>query len=166
MTRSNKTDEKEVYGILLQRCIRLISLRPRTEKEISVYLRRQEKKIGGNDELFKGINKELKEKGLIDDGQFIKWWVEQRSYFKPKSMFVLKSELIQKGIKRNLVDKYFSKHMLDEQALASRLLQKKRNSLERLGKREQFKKAVNFLTRRGFSYGIAKKALEDFVKKE
>jgi regulatory protein len=143
---------------LLQKCYRFLSLRNRSEKEMRDYLDKKTQKIT----IIDNIIDRLKEEGLIDDKKFIAWWVEQRSYFKPKGPFVLKQELLQKGINRDLIDQYFEENKIDELALAKQVLQKKQKTLTKFKKEEKFKKAIELLLRRGFSYDLAKKAFIRF----
>jgi regulatory protein len=152
-------DEKKLVELLLQKCYRFLSLRNRTEKEMKDYLNKKiEKfKLDNPDKFIDLIVQQLKEEDLIDDKKFIAWWVEQRSYFKPKGHFVLKQELLQKGINHELIDQYFEENKIDELTLAKTILQKKVKVLKGLKKEERYQKAISFLVRRGFSFEIANK---------
>jgi len=154
--------DKELFEKLLQKCYRFISLRNRTEKEIKDYLSKkaQRYKIQNPNELIDKVVQQLKEEGLIDDKKFIEWWVEQRSYFKPKGTFILKQELLQKGINRDLIDQYFEENKIDELSLAKIALQKKVKVLKELKKEERYQKAISFLVRRGFSFETANKVVQ------
>lgn len=165
--------EKEMVEKLLNRCYRLLTLRPRTEKEIKDYLYQifKKKKLKGLTEKdFNQIRDKiiqlLKKEKLLDDKKFIDWWVEQRSYFKPRGRFVLKGELLKKGVAKDLIDDFFEQHKIDERELARRVLVKKQKRLSGLKKKEKFEKGMSLLLRRGFSYSAAKKTLENFFKKE
>lgn len=147
----------------LNRAYHFLKFRLRTEKELRDYLIR---KKAPADLIEKIINK-LKKSKFINDKEFIKWWVDQRSYFKPKGRFVLKQELLRKGIAKDLIDDFFENYENnDEDGLAIKALEKKRPSLERLGEKERYQKAINFLLRRGFSFDSAKKAFEILWKKD
>lgn len=152
-------DKKQLLETLLQKCYRFLSLRNRTEKEMRDYLGKkiQRFKLNNPQELIEKAIQQLKEQDLIDDKKFIEWWVEQRSYFKPKGPFVLKQELLEKGVAHDLIRQYFEENKIDELALAKQVLQKKQKTLVNLEKEEKFKKASEFLMRRGFSYELAKK---------
>lgn len=148
---------------LLQRCYRFLSLRNRSEKEIRDYLKKKIKKIKPNnsEKIIDLIVHQLKEEGLIDDKKFIRWWVEQRSYFRPRGVFALRQELQQKGVNRGLIDRYFKENKIDQLSLAKRVLEKKQGRLKPLTRKEKFKKAIEFLRRRGFSYEVAKQAFKN-----
>ena len=63
--------------------IRFLSFRPRSEKELSDYLTKKKcddltsKRI---------IESRLKKINLLDDEEFAKWWIEQRTLIKPQSV--------------------------------------------------------------------------------
>jgi len=152
-------DTKELREKLLQKCYRYLSARNRSEKEMRDYLKKkiQRFKLDNPEELIEKIIQELKEKNLIDDKKFINWWVEQRSYFKPKGLFVLKQELLQKGINRDLINQVLEENKIDELELAKTALRKKARVLKGLKKEERYQKAISFLMRRGFSFETANK---------
>lgn len=147
----------------LNRAYHFLKFRLRSEKELCDYLIR---KKAPADLIEKIINK-LKESKFIDDKEFIKWWVDQRNYFKPKGRFVLKQELLRKGIAKDMIDEFFyNLENNNEGGLALKALEKKRPVFERLKGKERYQKAINFLLRRGFSFDSAKKAFEILWKKD
>lgn len=141
----------------LNHAYHFLKFRPRTEREMRDYLIRKKTPA----DLIEKIIDKLKESKFIDDREFIKWWVDQRSYFKPKGQFILKQELLRKGIAKDTIDDFFDNIQdNNEEGLAVKALEKKRPSLERLKGKERYQKAINFLLRRGFSFDSAKKAFE------
>jgi len=154
-------DDKELFEKFLQKCYRFLSLRNRSEKEIRDYLKKKtaKYKLSEPKNIIDKVVTALKEEKLIDDKNFITWWVDQRSYFKPKGLFVLKQELLQKGINRDLIDQYFEENKIDELSLAKIALQKKVKVLKELKKEERYQKAISFLVRRGFSFETANKVV-------
>lgn len=157
-------DEKELKDTIYQKAIRFIALRPRTEKELRDYLLR---KAGEDKEhIALELLKVFKEEGVVDDMAFITWWVEQRSYFKPKGRRVLERELSAKGISRLTITTYFEDNTLDEESLAIDALKKKFRLFASLPAKKQYEKSIRFLLSRGFSWDVAKKAFEQIVTKE
>jgi regulatory protein len=77
--------EEDAY----QRGLRLISLRPRSEREIRLHYDRY--RIPG--EVQEGALARLREVGLIDDTGFARQWVENRQALRPRSSLALRSEL-------------------------------------------------------------------------
>src|ERR1035437_11177164 len=80
--------------------VRYLSFRPRSEKELRDYL----KKKKCDDLTAKRILESLKRDRFINDEEFVRWWVEQRTLLKPKAVRVIKYELKQKGISDEIYD--------------------------------------------------------------
>lgn len=156
---NNHSQKNEVFEDLLQKSYRFLSPRPRTEKEIRDYLIKKIKKfnLSRPEKFIDLVIDQLKKEGFVDDKKFIAWWVEQRSYFKPKGKLALKHELLQKGIHPQLINQYFEENKLDEFQLAKIALEKKIKKWESLKKEEKRQKAISFLVSRGFSFETADK---------
>jgi len=148
--------KKTLFQKTLDKLLRFTSLRPRSEKEIKDWLRR--KKV--HQSLQKELLKRLKRLDLLDDRKFAKWWIEQRLTFRPRGLKVLKSELFQKGIHREIVDEAISSIRINEVRIAKGLLEKKKYRWEKLPKIEAMKKKSEFLLRKGFSWDIIKKIVD------
>ncbi len=164
-----KLNIDEIKMSLYGRANRFILLRERTEKEIIDYLKKKISKYhlqySEENEIISYLINHLKEDDLINDNRFIEWWVNQRSYFKPRGEFLLKRELEQKGISPESITFYFQDHQIPEEELVQKALASKNKTLMSYSKEEAFKKAMNFLLRRGFSYSLSKKAFEDSWQK-
>ena len=146
--------------------LRLIGMRPRSEKEIFDKLRNYlYKTIKGTEQKtefdFSSVIKDisgkaierLKEKGLIDDEAFATWWIEQRKEFRPRSKRELFVELSRKGVDRRLIEKKLLEIDYNETEAAIRLIEKKLKSFpEKMEKIDKKKKLVSFLLGKGFCY--------------
>lgn len=158
----------ELIEVLYQKSIRFIARRPRSEKEMREYLAKKTNRyhladLGLSDDIIiEAIGNLLKEKNLINDEEFISWWVEQRSYFRPKGERALRAELYKKGIDRALIDEYFEENLIDEISLAIEVLKKKSRAILANPTDTQYKKAITLLIARGFSFETAKKAFEQW----
>ena len=146
---------------LLQKAIKFISIRPRSQKEILSYLQRKSSK---NQEKQKIVLRELLNLGLVDDEAFVDWWLEQRATFRPKGKRALKMELRFKGIERDLIERSLAEKV-DEEALAKKSALKKMFSLKGLPPEAQKEKLIGFLSRRGFSWEIIRKTLDEIRQK-
>ncbi len=157
------------FKLLLNKLYRLISIRARSEKEIRDYLRVKGKGLRGkkieiNDKMIEYLIDTLKQQNLINDLGFAKAWVESRS--RKKGMRVIRQELFQKGIDREIVSSIMGQvSSIEEQKTAEKLLEKKLRVWKNLPNLEFKKKAYDFLLRRGFEYGIVKDAIENIIKK-
>lgn len=165
--------ETEV-GKLMGKMYGLLQIRLRSEKEIRDYFRRKNQvaRVKSQEEisdlLIDKVVENLKQKGLINDLEFAKAWVESRRRSKKKGLMVIKSELFQKGIDREIVDEVTRVESLEssEEDLAKEALEKKARVWKNLKGMEFKKKATEFLMRRGFEYSISKEVVEKFLEKE
>ena len=146
--------------LLLNKAYFFLKFRPRSEKEIRDYLYKKVAKTHWSREDADKIIENLKEQELIDDGKFVEWFIRQRMTLKPKGERVLRRELLQKGIDEELIDKYFSQNVVDEEALARQILEVRWPRFKNLDSRKRFEKAVSFLGRRGFGFDVIKKTVK------
>lgn len=165
--------EAEV-GKLMGRMYNLLTMRLRSEKEIRDYIRKLnfKKKVKDQEEIssvvIELLIENLKNKGLINDEAFARAWVESRRRSKQKGVNVLKSELFQKGIDREIIEEVTRVGSLEssEEQLAKETLEKKLKIWKNLSALEFRKKATEFLIRRGFNYSIAKEVVDNYLQKE
>ncbi|MCL5784963.1 MAG: RecX family transcriptional regulator [Patescibacteria group bacterium] len=165
--------ESEV-GKLMERMYGLFSVRMRSEKEVRDYLKNLsfKRKIKDKEEISDLVIDLLiersKQKGMINDLEFAKAWVEARRRSKQKGKMILKMELLQKGIDREVVEEVLSEpfdYAQGEEELAKQALEKKMKSWKNLLEVELKKKATEFLLRKGFEYQIVKEAVANVIKK-
>lgn len=151
-------DDKLKFDRYYNLTLRFLSYRPRSEKEIVDYLRK--KKI--SEEIVAKIMERLQEYKFIDDLEFTKFWIEQRTKIRRKPLRVIEMELKQKGIGRDLVDEILS-HLKDRSTLdfenAKKLASKKLDFYRELDPKKRNEKVASYLMRKGFSYDTVKKIL-------
>lgn len=162
--------EEAELGKLMERMYALLGRRERSEKEIRDYLKRlsfkRKLKDQGeiNNPISEALIEKLKKKGLLNDLEFAKAWVESRS--KKKGINALKAELIQKGISRDIIVDVLVGGEEGQKVAAGKLLERKMRVWKNLPEAEFKQKALQFLMRRGFEYEIAKQVLEKILEKE
>lgn len=156
----NLTDEevakiikKAEFQKAFDKIVRFATVRPRSEKEITGWLKR--KKV--HESLHKELFDRLKRLELIDDAKFAAWWVEQRTTFRPKGKRVLEMELAQKGINREVIREVLSDSPIDEEKMAKGLLEKNEHKWENLPKLKAREKKTRFLASKGFNWDIIEK---------
>jgi len=137
------------------------TLRPRSEREIDDWFKKHKVHKSLHKELFS----RLKRLDLIDDRKFARWWIEQRTAFRPRGKKALAVELRQKGIDRQLIKQVLDEAAIDERKIASRLLRKKRYKWEKLDKLKARKKMAEFLARKGFGWTVIKESIDVFNEK-
>ncbi|MCH7640910.1 RecX family transcriptional regulator [Patescibacteria group bacterium] len=154
--------KKAEFQKTLDKLLRFVTLRPRSEKEINNWLR----KYKVHQSLVKGLFDKLKRLELLDDTKFAKWWVEQRVNFRPRAKRILSQELRMKGIDRNTIEDVLSEIKIDEGKIAKGLLEKKKYRWEKLPKIEARKKMSEFLGRKGFDWNTISKVANDLLEKK
>lgn len=157
---------------LTNKSLRFLSFRPRSEKEIRDNLilaekrkRRDEKSEIESDQYGKSIDKvidKLKKLDQINDLEFACWWVEQRSRFNPRGTPIIKAELFKKGVDKEIINEVLNKE--GEEELALKFLEKKKQFLKRMDEGEFKTKMTQVLVRRGFTWEVAKKAVDTLLE--
>ena len=147
--------KKAEFQKTLDKLLRFATLRPRSEKEIRLWLRR--KKV--HESLFSKLFDRLNHLELIDDEKFAKWWVEQRQSFRPKPKRILNIELRTKGIKKEIIEKVLGETKIDEEKMARELLNKKMYKWKALPAREACQKMSQYLAGKGFSWEMIEKVV-------
>jgi regulatory protein len=103
--------------------INYLSYRPRSTAE----LRKHMVKKGFLTETIELVIAELTESNLLNDLEFAQYWVEQREEFKPRGLYALRYELIQKGIDQSIIEGSLTE--VDEYTSAMKAGRKKANQL-------------------------------------
>lgn len=141
----------EDYEKFFNSSLHFLSFRARSEKEVLDNLKKKEAPI----EIIEKIIQKLKELKFLDDKEFAKAWIEQRSAFKPRSSKVLKIELRQKGISEDIIEEFIE--VKNDLALAKKLFEKNKRKFKG---EDWFNKAAGFLQRKGFDWDIIKEVLK------
>lgn len=162
--------EAEV-GKLMEKMYRLWNIRKRSEREVRDYFRikNYESRIKDKEEASQiaidALVETLKKKGMVNDLEFAKAWVEARRESRQKGIRAIKLELFQKGIDKEIIEEVTAA-MGSEEELAKLALEKKIRFWNNLKSLELKKKAYEFLMRKGFDYEIVKKTIESLIRKE
>lgn len=150
---------EKTYGKVL----RFSTIRPRSEKEIKLWFKRK----GVPQDLQNNLFGRLKRLGLADDSAFASWWVEQRNQFRPKSKKALFLELRQKGIEQDLINSILEeKSDISEIDLAKKVVAKKLKRVASFSREDAREYLFGLLSRRGFSWETARKAIDETLEKE
>ncbi len=158
---------------LYDKSLRFLGSRPRSEREIRTYLLQKVKLSDKGEDEKKNFEqsidevvKKLTKIGQIDDRQFAAWWVEQRTRFKKMSPRLIKSELFQKGIDKEIIIEVLESSEVDPYSLATAAAAKKSPSYKNLDKKEFREKMSRYLATKGFDWEIVKKVVDTFSEKE
>ena len=101
---------------------RWLKLRPHSQMEIELYLKRRVKKWVGMfrfqlegmtaDELFGKLLGQIEKLGYANDEKFASWWTDQRVEFRRFGSQRIRSELLQKGVSTEIVRKTMQEQVL------------------------------------------------------
>ena len=173
ISRLIETDQIER---LLQMSLKFLSFRPRSEKEVRNYLLRKgrigeiEKSDTEKTRYEKSVEKvvqKLKNLDQINDKEFASWLVEQRKRFRPRGNRLIKAELAQKGIDKDIINEIAEENNQEsEEELAIKAAQKKYTSYKKLNTNEFRTRLGQYLARRGFDWGTIKKVVDTLEQKE
>lgn len=157
--KSFDNTQDKFYNIAL----RFLSFRPRSEKEIRDNFKR--KKVGS--QIIEKIVAKLKEQRFLNDEEFVKWWIEQRTAFKPRGLRLTKMELLSKGISNEIIDKMiydlrFKNYDLER---AKTLVEKRIERFRNLPKQDVYQKLGSYLARRGFAWETIKQSIDEAMEK-
>jgi len=151
ITRLKQQDDRDkAYN----QALRFLGFRARSQTEIERYLRGK----NYSPETIDQTLKRLAEGQYLDDSAFAQAWVEDRGRFKPRSRQALQYELRQKGVDPEAIEEALGD--IDEDDLAWRALEGKLRQWQQLPELDFKKKAMGFLSRRGFGYEVAQETAE------
>lgn len=145
--------KKSEFQKTLDKLLMFATLRSRSEKEVKDWFRRKEV----HESLFDELTNRLKKLELLDDEKFAKWWIDQRTSFKPKSKRIIIQELRMKGISQNTIEDAFGETVIDEEKLARELVEKKMYKWQGLDARIKKQKISQYLAGKGFNWDLIEK---------
>ena len=163
--------EKEIEKLVLEnevrklmdKALRFLSFRPRSESEVRRYLKKKlSKRAVDTTDIVDTVVQRLIRLGYVDDKEFAKWWIEQRQTHNPRGARLIKSELYQKGIAQEIIDQVLPEDGEGEVGRALKAAKKKLRSYD-LKSWESKQKMSQYLARRGFDWEVIKETLSRLV---
>ncbi len=131
-----------------------LGYRPRSEFEVRERLQRR----GFDGDSVGVVIARLKEQGLVDDIDFAQFWRENRDSFSPRSQWLTKLELRQKGVADDIINQVVE--TIDDDDSAYRAALSKARSLPRSDYQGFRRRLGGYLKRRGFGYGVINHTIE------
>lgn len=141
--------EKDGEEKVLQSSMRLLSPRPRSEKEVRIRLQQKGYEPGTIDL----VVEKLRSANMLRDDQFAELWVESRNEFHPRSQRLMRYELRNKGIDDQKIDEAL-KTSAQDLDLALKAAAKAARRYQGLDWLEFRTKMSAHLARRGFTYDV------------
>lgn len=156
-TRPGTTPTGDPYEV----AVRYLAGRPHTVAEIHRHLRSKRFDAGAIDH---AIDR-LRAQRYVDDEGFARWWVEQRERFKPRGDRALRTELLQKGVSRDVVDVVLGERAPDADVeQAKKALSRPMTRWVTLPPAERRRKIHTYLAARGFDYGTIEEVIRASVE--
>lgn len=138
-------------GSPYEAAVEFLAARPRSLAEIRRHLHGKR----FDDEAIDGAIDRLRAQRYVDDLDFAKYWVEQRSRFRPKGDRALVSELSNKGVSRETIDVALGEMPAESESdRARRAIARQLMRWESLGPADRKRKIHAFLAQRGFGYDV------------
>ena len=116
---------------------------------------------GFDEDVCEKVIEELKKYGYVDDYDYALSYINDRVRLNPRSAYAIRMELRQKGVKDSVITEALEEADIDETGGIKRLIEKKTGGDLDLDEKEK-KRLIDFLLRRGYSYGKIKEAINHF----
>lgn len=141
------------------RALYYLKFRARSQTEMTIYLSGK----GFDEDIISQTIKRLKKENYLDDQAFANSWAINRLQFRHYPLSRIKMELRQKGISKDIIDVAINSQGEDAElsSLIDLASQKKRQS-----KYSEPQKLMAYLTRKGYSYGLVKQAIEKLSRED
>jgi regulatory protein len=136
--------------------VQFLASRPRSVAEIRRHLHAKR----FDDDAIDGAIDKLRAQRYVDDLDFARYWVEQRSRFRPKGDRALVSELTNKGVARETISAALGELPEESEAdRARRALARQLARWQSLEEGERSRKIHAFLVARGFGYDVIEEVI-------
>ena len=146
--------EEEAQRCAMESAVRLLSYRPRSEQELRQRLAR---KSFAQPVIQRTLHR-LRELGYLDDNAFARFWTESRQASRPRAKRVVAGELRMRGIPREAIEEATA--AIEDEEEAYRAAGRRLRLLGGLEYQAFRERLGGFLTRRGFSYDVARRAID------
>ena len=157
-------EQESQFGKVYARALEYCLMRPHSAKEVRDYLYRKtrptrtktgEMRPGVSTDVTTRAYNRLVEKNYINDENFARYWVENRSLAKGASKRKLTAELRMKGVEQTIIEHFLSESDRTDDNELEKVIAKKRS------KYPDDQKLMAYLARQGFSYDDIKQSLSN-----
>jgi len=149
---------------LFHRClgaaIHYLGYRPRSEAELRERLHRR----GFDGDKVEAALAKLREQGLVDDLAFAQFWKDNRESFSPRSQWLTRLELRQKGVADDIIDQVVAG--IDDEDSAYRAALCRAHSFPLSDYQGFHRRLGGYLKRRGFGYRVISHTVERVWQEE
>ncbi|MCH7773578.1 MAG: regulatory protein RecX [Bacteroidetes bacterium] len=159
---SSLIKENQLFHIK-QRAFRYLGRRQHSTSELRIKLKQK----GYETEFINEVLDDLKKKNYLDDTKFAEMFVEEKMKLKLWGEQKLRSELVKRGIKSEIITDVLANKISEEDKLNNAMIiaSKKYNALMNRGlNNETIKnKLVTFLKSRGYNYDVIKEVCDELI---
>ncbi|MCX7611460.1 MAG: recombination regulator RecX [Ignavibacterium sp.] len=157
--------EEKKYNIKLK-ALSLLKRRTHSHKELLIKLKRHFSEV----ELIEECLSDLEQKKIIDDRNFTELFIQEKIRFKKWSKSKLKSELYQRGIKKEIIEDCLS-NLFDSNLEKQKAIELANKKLKQIQSKTTDKKAIYaklmmFLQSKGYDYELISEILNHLLKTE
>jgi regulatory protein len=147
------------YARYYNSALKYLALRPRSEKEVRDNLTKKK----SPPDVTERVIARLTEQKFLNDEEFTRWWIEQRTRVTPRSMRLIQIELQQKGISKDILESRIKNHESSgsDEETARKIIEKRIEKMRDLPRIEIYQKLGGHLARKGYSWDIIKKAIDE-----
>ncbi len=152
-------DSFEKYYIAV---IRLLTRRPRSEKELFDYLLKKKAPLA----ISNAVIAKVQEQHFQSDLDFARWWVQGRTRYKAKSNLIIKLELRQKGISNEIIQSALEEKSDDYKTDLEKAEITARKYIKRiihLSRNDQYRRMSSYLSQKGFDYDTIRRVIDDIL---
>ncbi len=146
-----------------QRAFRYLGRRQHSTSELRIKLKQK----GYETELINQVLDDLKNKNYLDDTKFAEMYVEEKMKLKLWSEQKLRSELIKRGIKSEIISDVLRNLIPDEDKLNNAMIiaSKKYDALKNRNVEKDVikRKLITFLNSRGYNYDVIKEVCDKLI---
>ena len=132
--------------------IRYLARKPRTAAEVLTHLRRKFPY-----DIAEQVVADLRERSLIDDAEFARLWTESRLRNKPRSAWLVKRELMSKGVAGDIADAAVED--CDDAESAYRAASTYSRRLDGADYTTFHRRLYGYMGRRGFSASVSRSVI-------
>jgi len=163
LAKGTELDDDALANLLAQEnqhkatnlALNFLAYRPRSEGEIRQRLR----KADFPDTVIETTLDKLRDWRYVDDADFARRWIENRSAHRPRGARLLAQELKAKGIASDTMVEAIDEAELDEQADALTIARQRARQLADLEPAVRERRLSGFLARRGYGFDIIRTTL-------
>jgi regulatory protein len=137
--------------------VRYLGPRARSIAEIRRHLRSKR----FDDAAIDAATDKLRAQRYVDDEAFARYWVEQRDEHRPRGERAIVSELMQKGVARDVIELVLGERDPDSEVKRARdVIRRPITRWMSMDGNERKRKIHQFLAARGFSYDVIEQVIE------